>query len=208
MNKDFFRNSKWIKCVWELQIKNSVRCFLWRELHAVLKLAGMFMILFIYFLLPEKFQNRMYNRRRKSCLKYFSFLLYYLMVFHSMPPLWNFHPQKNLGGIPFGLLTLLHGCLFYIWGFLGGSVVKNLPAMQDTWVRLMGWEDPLEKGMTTHSSILAWRISWTEETGGLRSMGLQRVRHDWATNLLLLSLYISILTSSFLYLDSLCFLRK
>ena len=57
-------------------------------------------------------------------------------------------------------------------------MVKNLPAMQDTWVRLMGWEDPLEKGMTTHSSILAWRISRTEETGGLRSMGLQRVRHD------------------------------
>ena len=57
-------------------------------------------------------------------------------------------------------------------------MVKNLPAMQDTWVRPVGWEDPLEKGMTTHSSILAWRISWTEETGGLQSMGLQRVRHN------------------------------
>ena len=58
------------------------------------------------------------------------------------------------------------------------QVVKNLPAMQDTWVQSVGWEDPLEKGMTTHSSILAWRIPWTEEPGGLQSMGLHRVRHD------------------------------
>ena len=52
-------------------------------------------------------------------------------------------------------------------GFPGGSVVKNLPAKQETWVRFLGWEDPLEKGMATHSSILAWVISWTEEPGGL-----------------------------------------
>ena len=56
--------------------------------------------------------------------------------------------------------------------------VKNLSAMQDTWVRSLGQEDPLEKGMTTHSRILAWRIPWTEEPGRLQSMGLQRVRHD------------------------------
>ena len=49
--------------------------------------------------------------------------------------------------------------------------------MQETRVRSLGWEDPLEKGMATHSSILAWRIPWTEEPGGLQSMGLQRVRH-------------------------------
>ena len=48
------------------------------------------------------------------------------------------------------------------------------------WVRFLGREDPLEKGMLTHSSILAWRLPWTEETGGLQSMGLQRVRHDWS----------------------------
>ena len=48
-------------------------------------------------------------------------------------------------------------------GFPGGSVVKNLPAKQETWVRFLGWEDPLEKGMATHSSILAWRIPWAEE---------------------------------------------
>ena len=57
-------------------------------------------------------------------------------------------------------------------------MVKCLPAMRETWVRSLVWEDPLEKGMATHSSILAWRIPWTEETGGLQSMGLQRVGHD------------------------------
>ena len=53
-------------------------------------------------------------------------------------------------------------------------MVKNSPAMQDTWVQSLGQEDPLEKGMTTYYSILAWRIPWTEEPGGLQSMGSQR----------------------------------
>ena len=57
-------------------------------------------------------------------------------------------------------------------------MVKNLPAMQETQVRSLGWEDPLEKEMATHSSILAWRIPWTEEPGGLQSIGSQRVGHD------------------------------
>ena len=57
------------------------------------------------------------------------------------------------------------------------QTVKNLPAMQKMWVRSLG-HDPLEKEMATHSSILAWRIPWTEERGGLQSMGSQRVRHD------------------------------
>ena len=57
-------------------------------------------------------------------------------------------------------------------------MVKNLPAMQETQVPSLGWEDPLEKGAATHSSILAWRIPWTEEPGGLQSMGSQRVGHD------------------------------
>ena len=56
-------------------------------------------------------------------------------------------------------------------------MVKNQPAMQETWVRFLGRDDPLEKGMATHSSILAWRIPWTEEPGGLQSMGWQRVGH-------------------------------
>ena len=57
-------------------------------------------------------------------------------------------------------------------------MVKNLPTMQETWVRSLGWEDPLEKGMATHPSILAWRIPWTEEPGRLQSMGSQDVGHD------------------------------
>ena len=59
--------------------------------------------------------------------------------------------------------------------------LKHLPAMWETWVPSLGWEDPLEKEMATHSSILAWWIPWTEEPGGLQSTGLQRVRHGWAT---------------------------
>ena len=58
-------------------------------------------------------------------------------------------------------------------------MVKNLPAVQETWVWSLGWENPLEKGMATHSSILAWRIPWTEEPGELQSTGSQRVRHHW-----------------------------
>ena len=58
------------------------------------------------------------------------------------------------------------------------QTVRNLPAMQKMRVRFLGWEDPVEKGMATHSSILAWRIPWTEEPGGLQSVGSHRVRHD------------------------------
>ena len=61
-------------------------------------------------------------------------------------------------------------------------MIKNLPAMQETQVQSLGQEDPLEKGMATHSSILACRIPWTEEPGRLQSMGLQRLRHDWTTS--------------------------
>ena len=61
-------------------------------------------------------------------------------------------------------------------------LVENLPAMWQTWVQSLGQEDPLENGMATQSSILAWRIPWTEEPGGLQIMGSQRVGHDWATN--------------------------
>ena len=67
------------------------------------------------------------------------------------------------------------------WGFPSGSVVKKLPEVQETRVQSLGREDPLEEGMATHSSILAWRISWTEEPGGLQSTGSQRVGHDSAT---------------------------
>ena len=65
---------------------------------------------------------------------------------------------------------------------LVAQMVRYLPAMRETWVWSLDWEDPLEKGMTTYSSILAWRIPWTEEPGELQPMGLQRVGQDWATN--------------------------
>ena len=57
-------------------------------------------------------------------------------------------------------------------------MVKNPPAVQETWVQSLDWEDPLEKGTANHSSILAWRIPWTEESGGLQSMRLQRLGYD------------------------------
>ena len=66
---------------------------------------------------------------------------------------------------------------------LVAQMEKSLPAVWETWVQSLGWEDPLEKEMATHSSILAWRMPWTEEPGGLQSMGSQRVGHDRATSL-------------------------
>ena len=98
---------------------------------------------------------------------------------------------------------LLFGCWRGV-GFSGASAVKNLPAIQETWVWSLDWEDPLEKGIATHSSILAWKILWkevpggpqfahsstlawkiprSEEPGRLQSMGSLKVRHDWATSL-------------------------
>ena len=67
-------------------------------------------------------------------------------------------------------------------------MVKNLPAFWETRIRSLGWEDPLEKGVATHSNILARRIPWTEEPGGLESLGSKRVRHNWVTNTLTSSL--------------------
>ena len=65
-----------------------------------------------------------------------------------------------------------------LFSFPIAQTVKNLPAMQETWVQSLGQEDPLEKEMAIHSSILAWRIPWTEEPAGLQSRGSQRVGHD------------------------------
>ena len=71
--------------------------------------------------------------------------------------------------------AMIHGV------FPGGSVVKNPILKQEMQVQSLGWEDPLEKEMATHSSILAWRIPWTEEPGGLQSLGLQRAGDDLST---------------------------
>ena len=67
------------------------------------------------------------------------------------------------------------------WASLVAQSIKHLPAMQEMWVRFLGWKDPLEKEMATHSSILGWRIPWTEEPRKLQSMGLQRVGHHLVT---------------------------
>ena len=115
------------------------------------------------------------------------------------------HPQKSIGSIDYkeftkSTLLLLDRkkrkrgyhvprrktlldvwCLtLYLpsWASLEAPMVMNLPAVRETWVQPMGWEDPLEEGMATCSSILAWRIPWTEEPGGLQSIGLQRVGHN------------------------------
>ena len=68
--------------------------------------------------------------------------------------------------------------MYYTGGFPIAQTLKNLPAMQETRVRSLGWEVPLAKGIVIYSSILAWRIPWTEKPGGLQSVGSQRARHN------------------------------
>ena len=72
----------------------------------------------------------------------------------------------------------IHLISIWYWASLVAQLVKSLPAMWETCVQSLGWEDPLEKGMVTHSSILAWKILGTEEPGGLHSMGSKRIGHD------------------------------
>ena len=76
------------------------------------------------------------------------------------------------------LVVIVMVAVVMVVGFPGGSDGKEYVCNVETWVRSLGWEDPLEKGMATHSSILAWRIPWTEEPGGLQSMGSQRIGQD------------------------------
>ena len=71
--------------------------------------------------------------------------------------------------------------ILHTWTSLVAQLIKNLPALQETWVRFLGQEYPLEKEMATHSSVLAWRIPWIEEAGGLQSIGLHSVGHNQAT---------------------------
>ena len=84
-------------------------------------------------------------------------------------------------GTPTSRITGLQSFVYYLtvmsygWAFLIVQSVKNMPTMQETWVRFLGWEDPLEEEMTTHSSILAWRIPWTEKPSRLQSMRLQEL---------------------------------
>ena len=117
---------------------------------------------------------------------------------YSTYPIYSCHPKWPALGTPFVSLFYLFKFIsfslftyfFFVMAFLFSicltswvaQMVKNLLAMQETWVQSLGQEDPLEEGMATHSSILAWRSPWTEEPGGLQSKGSHRVRHDWVTN--------------------------
>ena len=92
-------------------------------------------------------------------------------------------PEYSLEGLMLKLKLQCFGLLMRRTHSLVAQMVKCLPAMQETLVQSLGWEDPLEKEMATHSSTLAWKIPWMEKPGGLQSMALQRVRHDWATSL-------------------------
>ena len=84
--------------------------------------------------------------------------------------------------------AFLTSSIFKLWWVsLVAQTVRNLPAMSKTQVQSLDGKDPLEKGMATYSSILAWRIPWTEEPGGLQPIGLQRAGHDWTTNTFTLS---------------------
>ena len=105
--------------------------------------------------------------------------LYWMLLFFLLPwpqPSWilgkNSWPKRKS---PF------LGRFHYIKASLVMQTVKNLPAMRETRLQSLCREDPLEKGMTTHSSILAWRIPWTEKPGGLQSIAWQRVGHNWTT---------------------------
>ena len=102
-------------------------------------------------------------------------LFQWVISSHQVAKYWNFsiNPSNEYSRL----------ISFRIWASLVAQRVKHLPAVLETWIRSLGWEDPLEKEMATHSSILAWRIPWTEEPGRLQSIVLQRVRHDWATSL-------------------------
>ena len=106
----------------------------------------------------------------------------------TLPPSKIALPEFSHSVLPVQTLSLRGKVLKISWFHIqrGSSwvshTVRNLPSMQETWVQSLGPEDPLEKGMATHSNILDWRIPWTEKPGGLQSMDLRRAGHDWATN--------------------------
>ena len=112
-----------------------------------------------------------------------------LAYIHGIWCIWYMHwLLKIKAGISVGQESInWHGINWHMASVLKDSLVaqmvKNLPAIRETWVRSLGPKDPLEKEIATHSSILAWKILWTEEPGGLQSIGSQRVGHNWATTL-------------------------
>ena len=123
---------------------------------------------------------------------FYSFHIFFKILFQEQRP----QTQLNCGSSGFWtvnkilflnsnlillLLLILWYCLRDVLASLVDQMVKILPAVQEIWVQSLGWEDPLEKGMTTPSAILAWRIPWTEEPGRLQSMGSKRAGHNWTT---------------------------
>ena len=100
------------------------------------------------------------------------------------------------------LLGKLFDCYYCLLTSLVVQKVKRLPKMQETRVWSLVWEDPLEKKMATHSSILAWKIPWTEEPGWLLSRGSQRVGHNWVTSLFTVVYYCTKLPSEKNFIDS------
>ena len=96
---------------------------------------------------------------------------------HNLRKTWCSSSIRNSGSL------LISVVLYSLWPSLVARRFKRLPPMWENWVQSLGWEDPLEKEMATHSSILAWRILMMEELGRLQSMGSQRVGHDWVTSL-------------------------
>jgi len=109
---------------------------------------------------------------------YILYIQFFLFSFHLI-----FFVNHNLIVLEVIIFFTNKSCLIIRWASLVAQLVKNLPAMQETPVRSLGWEDPLEEEMATHSSILAWEIPWTVKPGGLQSMGSQSRTwlSDWTT---------------------------
>ena len=112
-----------------------------------------------------------------------NWLYKYLLFFRFFSHIGHYRAWSRVlpGGLVVKMALSQQGCMGLIlgWGTKVVLVIKNRLPKQETWVWSLGWEDPLKEGMATHSSILAWRISWTEEPGSLYSIGSQRVGHDW-----------------------------
>ena len=110
----------------------------------------------------------------------------HLVAYCMFCSLWILLSFLGQNEVPWEAFDLFKACfcifLFLFLTSLVAQTVKNLPAIREIQVQSLGWEDPLEKGIAIHSSILAWRIPWTEEPDGLQSMGLHRVRPYWMTN--------------------------
>ena len=132
-----------------------------------------------------------------------SYGVLYLTLFPLMHSFIRFSRDPRMEVCANLLMQVIDECYRGIWVSLVAQMIKNPSAMQETWVWSLGWEDFLGKEMTNHTSILAWRIPWTEEPGGIQSMGLQRFRHDWATNTLFhfIAVYSIILAVTMVFLD-------